>query len=168
MKIGVAGLDKMGTAIAKLLIDVGHDVIVWNRSPEKMKQPALAGAASAASPATLAREVEVVITILTDADAIKAVYEGWSGLLEDDIAGKLFIEMSTVQPETSAALAKKVKTKKAAFIECPVGGTVGPALSGKLIGLAGGDQAEFERAKPILINFAVVWTPWARPAQAPA
>jgi 3-hydroxyisobutyrate dehydrogenase len=79
MKIGVAGLDKMGTAIAKVLIDVGHDVIVWNRSPEKMKQPALAGAASAASPTTLAREVEAVITIFTDADAIKAVYEGWSG-----------------------------------------------------------------------------------------
>ena len=70
MKIGVAGFDKMGTAIAKLLIDVGHDVIVWNRSPET-KQLALAGAASAASPATLAREVEAVITILTDADAIK-------------------------------------------------------------------------------------------------
>ena len=111
MKIGVSGLDNMGTAIAKLLIDVGHNVIVWNCSSEKMKQPSLAGAALSASPATLAREVEAVITILTDADAIKAVYEGWSRFLDDDIPGKLFIEMSTVQPESSAALARQRKPR---------------------------------------------------------
>ena len=52
-----------------------------------------------------------MITILTDADAIKAVYEGWSRFLEDDIPGKLFIEMSTVQPETSAALARQRKPR---------------------------------------------------------
>ena len=109
MKIGVTGLDNMGTAIAKLLIDVGHDVIVWNRSPEKMKQRLLPALPLPASPATLAREVEAVITILSDADAIKAVNEGWSRLLEDDIAGQLFIEMSTVQPEPSAALARRRK-----------------------------------------------------------
>ena len=150
MNIGVAGLGKMGTAIAKRLIDVGHDVSIWNRSPKKMKQPALADATVAASPTALAQQVEAVITILTDANAIKGVYEGSAGLLAGDVAGKLFIEMSTVQPETSAALAKVVKAKNASLVECPVGGTVGPALSGKLIGLAGGDKADFERAKPIL------------------
>jgi 3-hydroxyisobutyrate dehydrogenase len=150
MKIGVVGLGKMGTAIAKRLIDVGHDVTVWNRTPEKMKQPVASGAIAAASPAALAAEVDAVITILTDAEAIDAVYTGPSGLLEGDVAGKLFIEMSTVQPETSASLAKKVKAKNGDFVECPVGGTVGPALSGKLIGLAGGDKTDFERAKPVL------------------
>jgi len=140
----------MGTAITQRLIDVGHDVTVWNRSPEKMKQPVAAGATPAPSPTALAAQVEAVITILTDAPAINAVYESASGLLGGDVTGKLFIEMSTVQPETSQALAQKVKAKSADFMECPVGGTVGPALSGKLIGLAGCDKRDFERAKPVL------------------
>lgn len=150
MKIEVAGVGKMGAAIAQRLKDVGHDVTVWNRSPEKMKPLIDAGAAAAVNPAALAERVETVITILTDADAIKAVYEGRSGLLEGDVAGKLFVEMSTVQPEIEVALAKDVKAKGGTFVECPLGGTVGPALSGKLIGLAGAEKADFVRAKPIL------------------
>jgi 3-hydroxyisobutyrate dehydrogenase len=140
----------MGAAIAKRLIEVGHQVVVWNRNPEKTKALADAGAAVAATPSELAGQVETVITILTDAAAIADVYEGESGLLAADVAGKLFIEMSTVQPETEIALARKVSAKRATLVECPVGGTVGPALAGKLIGVAGGAADDFARARPLL------------------
>jgi 3-hydroxyisobutyrate dehydrogenase len=88
--------------------------------------------------------------MLTDAGAIDAVYSGPSGLLSGDVEGKLFIDMSTVQPATEMVLAEKVKAKGAAFVECPVGGSVGPALDGKLIGLVGAEPADFARAKPLL------------------
>jgi 3-hydroxyisobutyrate dehydrogenase len=150
MKVGVAGLGRMGAAIAKRLIEVGHEVVVWNRNPEKTKPLATAGAMVATTPGELARRVDAIITIVTDAGAIDSVYHGKSGLLEGDVAGKLFIEMSTVQPETEIALAKKIAAKKAVMVECPVGGTVGPALTGKLLGVAGGTADDFARAKPLL------------------
>ena len=150
MQIGIAGLGKMGSAIAQRLIEVGHDLAVWNRSPEKARPLANAGAKVATNPADVARNAQTVITILSDAAAIDAVYGGPAGLLAGDVTGKLFIEMSTVAPATETALAEKVRAKGAALVECPVGGTTGPARQGKLIGLMGGEPADIERARPIL------------------
>jgi 3-hydroxyisobutyrate dehydrogenase len=150
MQIGIAGIGKMGAAIAQRLIEVGHTVTVWNRSADKLKPLAAAGAALAATPAELADKSEVVITILTDAAAIDAVYGGASGLLAGDVHGKLFIEMSTVRPQTELALAAKVRAKDAAIVECPVGGSTSPARQGKLIGLMGAEPADAARARPIL------------------
>ncbi len=150
MRIGIAGLGRMGTAIAERLKEVGHDLVVWNRSPEKTKPLADAGAEVAKSPAELATRAEAIVTILTDANAIDTVYRGRSGILAGGIAGKLVIDMSTVQPETEVRLAEEARAKGAAFVECPVGGTVGLARAGKLIGLAGGEEADVARARPIL------------------
>jgi 3-hydroxyisobutyrate dehydrogenase len=131
-------------------LEVGHKVTVWNRSADKTRPLADAGAGVAATPAELAGRSETIITILTDAAAIDQVYHGSSGLLAGDVAGKLFVEMSTVQPATEVALAAKVRAKGAAFVECPVGGTTGPARQGKLIGLVGAEAADAARAKPLL------------------
>jgi 3-hydroxyisobutyrate dehydrogenase len=150
MRVGVAGLGKMGAAIAARLIDVDHQLFVWNRSAEKAQPLVTAGATAAQSPAELASASEIVITSLTDADAIDAVYHGPSGLLGGDVGGKLFIEMSTLQPGTSVALANKVRGRNAGYVECPVGGTVGPAQEGKLLGLMGAEPPDAERAKPLL------------------
>jgi 3-hydroxyisobutyrate dehydrogenase len=150
MQIGIAGLGKMGSAIAQRLIEVGHDLTVWNRSLEKARPLANAGAEVAANPADVARNAQTVITILTDTAAIDAVYGAPAGLLAGDVTGKLFIEMSTVAPATETALAEKVRAKGAALVECPVGGTTGPARQGKLIGLMGGEPVDVERARPIL------------------
>ena len=150
MKVGVAGLGRMGAAIAKRLIEVGHEVTVWNRNAGKAEPLVKAGAERAASAGDLAAHADVVITILTDAKAIADVYDGADGLLSANVAGKMFIEMSTVQPETEVALAKKISAKGASMVECPVGGTVGPALQGKLLGLAGGTKEDFARVKPLL------------------
>jgi 3-hydroxyisobutyrate dehydrogenase len=150
MQIGIAGIGKMGAAIAQRLMEVGHKVTAWNRSPDKLNEVTQAGAAVAASPAQLAQGSDAVITILTDAAAIDAVYNGASGLLAGDVRGKLFIEMSTVRPQTEVALAEKVRAQGAALVECPVGGSTGPARQGKLIGLMGAEPADAARAKPIL------------------
>src|SRR5688572_16398971 len=147
MRIGIAGLGRMGTAMAERLLEVGHELTVWNRSADKAKPLVEKGATAAATPAELAGRAEAVITILTDANALDTVYRGAGGVLSGDIAGKLVIEMSTVQPDSEVTLAPEVRAKGGGFVECPVGGTTGPARQGKLIGLVGGEVADVARAR---------------------
>jgi 3-hydroxyisobutyrate dehydrogenase len=150
LKIGIAGTGRMGAAVASRLLSVGHDVTVWNRTREKAQTLSAAGAGVAHTAARLATTAEIIITFLTDAAAIDAAYLGADGLLAGDVRGKLFIDMSTVRPETEKALAEKVSAKGASLIECPVGGTVGPARDGKLFGFVGGKSGDVARAKPVL------------------
>ena len=150
MKIGIAGTGRMGAAIAQRMLSLGHDVAVWNRTAEKTRPLAAAGAKVAGTPAALAAASEAVITILTDAQAIDAAYLGRDGLLSGNASGKLFIEMSTVRPDTERTLAATIRAKGAAMIECPVGGTIGPAKEGKLFGFVGGETADVARARPLL------------------
>jgi 3-hydroxyisobutyrate dehydrogenase len=150
MRIGVAGLGAMGSAIAARLMEVGDAVTVWNRTAAKTRPAAEAGATVVENPAAVAAASDAVITILTDGAAIEAVYHGPAGLLAGDVTGKLFIEMSTVPPSVETTLAPKVRAKGAAFVECPVGGSTAPARQGKLLGLMGADAADAERARAIL------------------
>ena len=150
MKIGIAGTGKMGSALARRLMKQGHEVHVWNRSPASAQVLAGEGARTAATARDLANAVETTITILTDAAAMEAVYAGADGLLAANVSGKLMIDMSTVRPHSAQALGAKVAKAGAAFVECPVGGTVGPALEGKLLGFAGGAEADVARARPLL------------------
>jgi 3-hydroxyisobutyrate dehydrogenase len=148
MKIGIAGTGRMGAAVASRLASLGHEIMVWNRTPDKAR--AVAATASlkvAATPKELAAASEAVISFLTDAAAVERVFEG---LLEADVKGKLFIEMSTVRPAVQRKISSRVKEKGAAYVECPVGGTIGPAKEGKLFGFVGGEVADVERAKPLL------------------
>ncbi len=150
MHIGIAGVGRMGGNMGLRLIECGHTLTVWNRSADKLKPLADAGAKIAGTPAEVARAADIIITILTNADAIDAVYHGRDGLLSGDVKGKLFIEMSTVPPETAPELADKVRAKGAAMVECPVGGSTAPARAGKLLGLMGADVADAARARPLL------------------
>lgn len=143
MKIGVAGIGKMGAGIAARLASVGHEMMVWNRSADKARATGL-GVAS--TPAELAAGSEAVISMLADAAAVNSVY----GQMLPAGRGRLFIEMSTVRPEVSQVLARRVRDAGGAFIECPVGGTVGPARDGKLFGFVGGEAADVARARPLL------------------
>ena len=150
MKIGIAGTGRMGAALAGRLLAQGHEVTVWNRTPAKTKPLEAAGAKVAATPADLAARSDAIVTILTDAAAIEALYGGADGLLAGDVRGKLFIEMSTVRPDTEELLAARVRAKGAAMVDCPVGGSVGPAKEGKLFGFVGGEAADVARARPVL------------------
>jgi 3-hydroxyisobutyrate dehydrogenase len=149
MEIGFCGTGRMGAAMIERLMDQGHRLTVWNRSEGKAKPLIERGARWGASPADVAASNDIVITILTDARAIDAVYRGARGLIAN-AKGRLFIEMSTVTPETIERLAADIRAAGGALVECPVGGTVGPAREGKLLGLAGGAPADFARARPIL------------------
>jgi 3-hydroxyisobutyrate dehydrogenase len=152
MHIGIAGVGRMGANMGLRLMETGQALTVWNRSIDKTKPLVDAGAAVAKTPAELAGAVEAVITILTNAAAIDEVYHGPDGLLSGDVKGQLFIEMSTVPPETQLALAEKVRARGAAYVECPVGGSVVPARAGKLMGNMGAEPADAARARPILHN----------------
>jgi 3-hydroxyisobutyrate dehydrogenase len=150
MKVGVAGIGRMGAAIAERLLKHGHEVTVWNRTRAKADALAVHGAKVVDTPARLASAADVILSILTDAQAIAAAYDGSDGLLSGQIKGKLFVEMSTVRPETERALAERVRAKGAALIDCPVGGTTGPARDGKLLAFVGGDAADLVRVQPVL------------------
>src|SRR5260370_1767246 len=150
MEIGFCGTGRMGAAMVQRLMDQGHRLAVWNRSADKTKPLLERGARAAKTPAEAAAGREIVITMLTDARAVDAVYDGPQGLLSGDVKGKLFIDMSTVTPETTKKLASRVRAKGAPLVDCPVGGTIGPPRDGKLLGLAGGDPAAFPRPTPFL------------------
>src|SRR5215510_3485619 len=108
MRIGIAGTGKMGSAIAARLLALKHEVHVWNRSPARAQPLVEQGARVAAAAADLPGPCDAVLTILTDAAAIDAVYHGKDGLLSGEVRGKLFIEMSTVASATERALAPAV------------------------------------------------------------
>jgi 3-hydroxyisobutyrate dehydrogenase len=150
MTIGVCGTGRMGSSIAQRLMNTGHKIGVWNRNPAKMAPLTQAGASAFASPAELVEGCETVIVMLLNDTASEAVYRGPNGILHAALSSKLIIDMSTVRPDTMQAVGAAVSRNGAAFVECPVGGSIGPAREGKLFGLVGGDKAHVERAKPIL------------------
>lgn len=146
MRVGIAGIGKMGSAIAARLQEVGEDLVVWNRSRAKAEAT---GLVVADNPRSLAQSSDIIISSLFDEAALEEVFGGKAGLLEA-ANGKLFIEMSTVRPKTQQSLSTSVEKANGRFIECPVGGTTGPARSGQLLGLVGGTTEDVERARPLL------------------
>ncbi len=144
--IAIVGTGRMGTAFAKRLIEVGNTVIVWNRTASRASAAAAAGATTAADLASLVA-AEMILVSLTDAAAVEAAV---AGLICAGIPGKLVIDLSTLLPDETRALAAKITAADAEFVDCPVGGTVGPALKGQLLGMAGGTETAFARAKPVL------------------
>jgi 3-hydroxyisobutyrate dehydrogenase len=150
MKIGVCGTGRMGSAIAQRLMSVGHEVGVWNRNSAKTKGLVEAGAKLFASPADLVEGCEVTVVMLLNDAAMEAVYRQPDGILKSKPSGKLIIDMSTVRPDTMTSIGAAVVQQGAGFVEAPVGGTVGPAKEGKLLGLVGGTKADVARAMPLL------------------
>ena len=150
MKLGVCGTGRMGSSIAQRLMSVGHEVGVWNRTVAKTQPLSDAGAKLFTSPAELVEACDAVIVMLLNDAATEAVYRGASGILNSKLTGKLVIDMSTVRPDTMKTNGSSVLQQDAAFVECPVGGSTGPAKEGKLFGLVGGTKADVTRATPIL------------------
>ncbi len=144
--IGIAGAGRMGTAFARRLVETGNDVVVWNRTPARTAEAAQAGARVAPDLAEFAA-CDVILLSLADAAAVETVADG---LIAAGIGGRLLIDMSTLLPGESRAVAARVTAAGADFIDCPVGGTVAPALKGQLLGMAGGTEAAFSRAAPVL------------------
>lgn len=150
MHIGIAGIGKMGTAIGLRLLSLGYSVTVWNRTASRAQSLLDAGASLATTPRLLAESVDVVITLLTNEAAIDDVYGSEDGLLAGQVRNKTFIDMSTVRPDKPREMALRTEAVGAVFLECPVGGSIGPAKEGKLLGFVGGSAQDLEKVQTLL------------------
>lgn len=150
MKIGIAGTGKMGSAMVARLLSQGHQVTVWNRTAARAQPLLAAGATWAATPRELVAQTDAVISMLTDEQALQEVYFSADGFLSGAVQGKLLIDMSTMSSARQVDMGQRVSTAGAAYVECPVGGSIGPAKEGKLLGFAGGADTDISRALPIL------------------
>jgi 3-hydroxyisobutyrate dehydrogenase-like beta-hydroxyacid dehydrogenase len=149
-ELGYVGLGVMGSAVVRRLLDAGHTVTVWNRTREKAEPLLAAGAQWAHSPREVAERSEIVFTMVTNTDAVKAVAEGPDGILAGLGAGKVYIDMSTASPANTRELAEKVAAVGAQMLDAPVSGTSITVEQGKASLMVGGDADAFERAKPVL------------------
>jgi 3-hydroxyisobutyrate dehydrogenase len=140
----------MGTAITARLKSVGHELLVWNRTEAKASAAMALGATWCATPNDLIQQSDIVICLLTNEQALDDVYFAANGLLSAPAPGKLIIEMSTVSPDKQAVMAEKASKVGVKYLECPVGGSIGPAKEGKLIGFVGGSAEDLEMARPLL------------------
>ncbi len=150
MRIGLAGAGKMGSAMARRLMASGQSVTVWNRTAARAQSLIDEGAAWAARPAELNASCDIVLTMLTDDAALDEVYLGADGLLSSPAQGRLFIDMSTVAPAKPQQIGARAQAAGARFLECPVGGSVGPAREGRLLGFVGGAAEDLAQARPVL------------------
>lgn len=150
MKIGLVGLGRMGAAMSQRLRDHGFEVVAWDQNAEAMKAAAGSGVHTAASARAAAADSEIVISIITEDHGVRRIFTGPQGFLEGDVKGKLFIEMSTLQPMTGRELVPLVEAKGARMIESPVLGTIPQVREGKLFALVGGRTEDLDRARPVL------------------
>jgi 3-hydroxyisobutyrate dehydrogenase-like beta-hydroxyacid dehydrogenase len=150
MKIGLVGLGRMGSAMHGRLTEQGCEVTAWDRDAKAMKAAAARGAKLAATPREVAATGDVVISIITEDNGVRAIYGGAGGFLSGDVSGKLFIEMSTLRPMTARELAPKVEAAGAGLIDAPVLGSIPTAREGKLVAMVGGRATDLERARPVL------------------
>ncbi len=146
--IAVLGLGAMGSAMAARLLNAGHDLTVWNRTPGRDEDLVSAGATRADTPAGAVRGAEVVVTMLTDPPALEAVLFGPDGAAAAIPETATLIDMSTVGPTAIASVVERLGP--VAVLDAPVLGSVPSVETGKLVILAGGDRAVFDRHTELL------------------
>lgn len=149
-RVAFLGLGVMGSGMSRRLLDAGFDLTVWNRTPDRAEPLRGAGAAIAASPAAAAAEADVVIGMVADDAASRAIWTGQDGALGRIRPGSLTIECSTLSPVWIAELAALAAARQCAFIDAPVTGSKPQAANGEVVFLAGGEAAAVERARPVL------------------
>lgn len=151
-KLGYVGLGVMGSRVVKRLLDAGHSVTGYNRTRAKAQWLLDAGMTWADSPREVADASEISFSMVTNTSALSNVMEGPDGLLAGMKAGHIHVDMSTVSPAFSQELAKQVAEKGATMLDAPVSGSVITLEEGKLSIMVGGDEAVFDKVKPILLN----------------
>ncbi len=154
-KLGYLGLGMMGFPMTQRLVNAGHDVTIWNRSPGKAAALVEAGAKLAAKPQAVAATASIIFMCLTDAAAVEEVVFGPDGLATAAGSGKLVVDFSSIHPDAARSIAARLQsTNGMGWIDAPVsGGTVG-AEEGTLAVMAGGDAADIERVRPYVLAMA--------------
>lgn len=149
--IGFIGLGTMGEPMAANLLRKGYSVIVYNRTPGKEEQLLELGADIAASPLEVTKRSDVVITMISNDQAIEEVYYGEEGILKELNPGTTIIDCSTISPELARRLANSVTERFSDFIDAPVTGSKPAAIEGTLLFMAGGDTQVIEEHKELLL-----------------
>jgi 3-hydroxyisobutyrate dehydrogenase-like beta-hydroxyacid dehydrogenase len=151
MRVAILGTGKMGAAMAKRLAGQGHQLKLWNRTRSRAEAVGVGEVAS--TPADAVRDAEAVISMLTDAAAVRAAYLGPDGAAKA-ARDQVFADMSTAGPDVE----KELEAALPAFVGAPVLGSVGAILSGTAVVLVGGEKEAVERARPVLEAFGEVRT----------
>jgi 3-hydroxyisobutyrate dehydrogenase len=150
-KIGFIGLGVMGAPMASNLLSKGYALKVYNRTAEKADALAKLGAEVAESPADAARHGDVVITMVSDDDAIRDVYYGEQGVINAVRPGTTVIDCSTISPALSVKLAGDIQSRSAHFLDAPVTGSKPGAVNGTLLFMVGGDSRIIDQHRDVLL-----------------
>lgn len=150
MRIGFIGLGIMGGRMATNLQRHDHQLVVFNRTPEKAKFLIDQGAVWGMTPATVASQVDVLFTMLANPEAVKEAALGEEGFLNHLRAGSLWVDCSTVNPSFSRQMATETQARQIRFLDAPVSGSKGPAANGELMFMVGGAESDFRACRSLL------------------
>lgn len=148
--LGFVGLGVMGSRMVQRLLDAGHQVTGYNRTRAKAQWLLDAGMKWGATPRAVAEAAEITFSMVTNTEALIAVTGGDDGVISGLGSDKIYVDMSTVSPAASRAVAQQVKAKGSEMLDAPVSGSVITLEEGKLSIMVGGADATFEKALPIL------------------
>ena len=151
MQIGFAGLGDMGRAIVPRLLAAGHTVTGWNRTKQKAEPLFQLGMRWADSPRELAAGSEIVFSIVTDSDAVRALALGESGIIAGLRKDAAYLDMSTIDPEVSRFVGSEFANAGLTMMDTPISGTTLTIGQGKASLMVGGDKAAFSRVQPVLL-----------------
>ena len=151
MNLGFIGLGAMGQLIVPRLMAAGHDVTGWNRSRDKADHLIAQGMRWADTPRAVAEQSEIVFSIVTDAKAVRACALGPDGVVSGLKRGGIYIDMSTIEPEESRAIAAEFAQRGSVMLDGPLSGSPVTVEAGLASVMIGGDETAFERAKPVLL-----------------
>lgn len=153
-RVGIAGTGMLGLAVALRLIDRGFDVTAYNRTPSKAAPVAAAGGRLADTPAGVAADSEIVITVVRDADAVRSVSFGADGILSGCDDHTVVADMSTIAPADSTSIHRRFAEAGTAWLDTPVMGGPDAAAEGRLTVMAGGDAEAFKRHEDVFAALA--------------
>jgi 3-hydroxyisobutyrate dehydrogenase len=157
--IGYIGLGLMGAPMVDRLLEAGHNVTVWNRSREKILPALEKGASEAANVAELVTTVDYVFMCLTDSKAVEFVVFGEGGVASAGTKDKILVDFSSMRPDVTRDLAARLKADTGmSWIDSPVSGGAKGAAAGTLAIMAGGDEVNIERVRPIVEAFSQRFT----------
>jgi 3-hydroxyisobutyrate dehydrogenase-like beta-hydroxyacid dehydrogenase len=151
VRLGFVGLGAMGELIVPRLMAAGHEVTGWNRSRNKAEPLIAHGMRWADTPRDVAQNAEIVFSIVTDSKAVRSVALGKDGIISGIGKGRIYIDMSTIEPDESRAVAAEFKKAGAIMLDGPLSGSPVTVKAGNASIMIGGDEAAFERVKPVLL-----------------
>jgi len=150
MNVGFIGTGTMGQPMVANLLKKGFGVLAWDVVPPARAAAVQLGATAAADKADVAKRADLIVTMLPSSSHVEAVYLGPGGILESIPAGRLCVDMSTIDPGVSRRVAAALAQRKARFLDAPVSGGVPGATDGTLAIMVGGDARDLDEARPAL------------------